>query len=294
MEEKKLEQTNEEVDSKVEHEAKPQEETESLLEPTPYQNKYKRDLDKEDSEDTATTSKDTSSEEEATPQEERPVNAEDKVFKKRYDDLKRHYDSTISKHKNEVSQLKSQLENTEIVPPKTKEELETWKLKYPDVYDIMKSVAITESKEQAKSVENKLQTLQQAQVEVSKKESELELLKLHPDFKEIRATDEFHEWAKNQDQTIQSWLYDNTSNATLCARAIDLYKMDKGFPAYKKSNKDVKKEAAKAVTATKKDTGKNIGEKKIWSVEEIAKMKPYEFAKNEKEIDLARAEGRIR
>ena len=288
MEEKKLEQ-NDEVTKPV-----LEDEVTQLLEPTPYHNKYKNELDEEDSEDTATTSKDTSSEEEATPEEERPVNAEDKVFKKRYDDLKRHYDSTISKHKNEVSQLKSQLENTEIVPPKTKEELETWKLKYPDVYDIMKSVAITESKEQAKSVENKLQTLQQAQIEVSKKESELELLKLHPDFKEIRATDEFHEWAKNQDQTIQSWLYDNTSNATLCARAIDLYKMDKGFPAYKKSNKDVKKEAAKAITATKKDTGKNIGEKKIWSVEEIAKMKPYEFAKNEKEIDLARAEGRIR
>ena len=288
MEEKKLEQ-NDEVTKPV-----LEDEVTQLLEPTPYHNKYKNELDKEDSDDTATTSKDTSSEEEATPVEERPVNAEDKVFKKRYDDLKRHYDSTISKHKNEVSQLKSQLENTEIVPPKTKEELETWKLKYPDVYDIMKSVAITESKEQAKSVENKLQTLQQAQIEVSKKESELELLKLHPDFKEIRATDEFHEWAKNQDQTIQSWLYDNTSNATLCARAIDLYKMDKGFPAYKKSNKDVKKEAAKAITATKKDTGKNIGEKRIWSVEEIAKMKPHEFLKNEKEIDLARAEGRIR
>ena len=287
MEEKKLEQNEEVTETK-------KDEVTELLEPTPYHNKYKNELDEEDSDDTATTSKDTSLEEEATPDEERPVNAEDKVFKKRYDDLKRHYDSTLSKHKNEVSQLKSQLENTEIVPPKTKEELETWKLKYPDVYDIMKSVAITESKEQAKSVENKLQTLQQAQVEVSKKESEFELLKLHPDFKEIRATEQFHEWAKNQDQTIQSWLYDNTSNATLCARAIDLYKMDKGFPAYKKSNKDVKKEAAKAVTATKKDTGKNIGEKKIWSVEEIAKMKPYEFAKNEKEIDLARAEGRIR
>ena len=287
MEEKKLEQNEEVTETK-------KDEVTELLEPTPYHNKYKNELDEEDSDDTATTSKDTSLEEEATPDEERPVNAEDKVFKKRYDDLKRHYDSTLSKHKNEVSQLKSQLENTEIVPPKTKEELETWKLKYPDVYDIMKSVAITESKEQAKSVENKLQTLQQAQVEVSKKESEFELLKLHPDFKEIRATDEFHEWAKNQDQTIQSWLYDNTSNATLCARAIDLYKMDKNFPTHKKSNRDVKKEAAKAITATKKDTGKNIGEKKIWSVEEIAKLKPHEFEKNEKEIDLARAENRIR
>jgi len=288
MEEKKLEQ-NDEVTKPV-----LEDEVTQLLEPTPYQNKYKNELDKEDSDDTATTSKDTSSEEEATPQEERPVNAEDKVFKKRYDDLKRHYDSTISKHKNEVSQLKSQLENTEIVPPKTKAELETWKIKYPDVYDIMKSVAITESKEQAKSVENKLQTLQQAQVEVSKKESELELLNLHPDFKEIRATDEFHDWAKNQDQTIQSWLYDNTSNPILCARAIDLYKMDKNFPSHKKLNKDTKKEAAQAITATKKDTGKNIGEKRIWNVAEIAKMKPYEFVKHEKEIDLARAEGRIR
>ena len=287
MEEKKLEQNEEVTETK-------QDEVTELLEPTPYQNKYKSELDKEDSDDTATTSKDTSSEEEATPREERPVNAEDKVFKKRYDDLKRHYDSTLSKHKDEVSQLKSQLENTEIVPPKTKAELETWKIKYPDVYDIMKSVAITESKEQAKSVENKLQTLQQAQVEVSKKESELELLNLHPDFKEIRATDEFHDWAKNQDQTIQSWLYDNTSNPILCARAIDLYKMDKNFPSHKKLNKDIKKEAAQAVTATRKDTGKNIGEKKIWSVAEIAKMKPYEFVKNEKEIDLARAEGRIR
>ena len=286
MEEKKLEQNEEVTETK-------QDEVTELLEPTPYQNKYKSELDKEDSDDTATTSKDTSSEEEATPREERPVNAEDKVFKKRYDDLKRHYDSTLSKHKDEVSQLKSQLENTEIVPPKTKAELETWKIKYPDVYDIMKSVAITESKEQAKSVENKLQTLQQAQVEVSKKESELELLNLHPDFKEIRATDEFHDWAKNQDQTIQSWLYDNTSNPILCARAIDLYKMDKNFPSHKKLNKDTKKEAAQAVTATKKDTGKNIGEKKIWSVSEISKLKPQQFVKLEKEIDLARAEGRI-
>ena len=287
MEEKKLEQNNEVTETS-------KDEVTELLEPTPYHNKYKQELDKEDSDNTATDSKDTSSEEEATPVEERPVNAEEKVFKKRYDDLKRHYDSTLLKHKDEVSQLKSQLENTEIVPPKTKAELETWKLKYPDVYDIMKSVAITESKEQAKSVENKLQTLEQAQAQVSKEKAELELLKLHPDFKEIRATDEFHEWAKNQDQTIQSWLYDNTSNPTLCARAIDLYKMDKNFPAKKKLNKDVKNEAAKAVTATKKDTGKNIGEKKIWSVTEIAKMKPHEFIKHEKDIDLARAEGRIR
>ncbi len=287
MEEEKLDKNEEVTETSVEDEVT------ELLEPTPYQNKYKKELDKEDSE-TATVPTDTALDEAATPDEERPVNAEEKVFKKRYDDLKRHYDSTITKHKGEVSTLKKQLEDTDIVPPKSAQELETWKLKYPDVYDIIKSVAITESKEQAKSVETKLETLEQAQSQLSKEKAELELLKLHPDFKDIRSTDDFHEWAKNQDQTIQSWLYDNTSNYTLCARAIDLYKMDKGFSSSKKSNKDVKKEAAKVVTTTKKDTGKNIGEKKIWSVSEIAKLRPQQYSKLEKEIDLARAEGRIR
>ena len=290
MEEKQLEQNDEVMETSVEQ---TKDEVIELLEPTPYQNKYKKELDKEDSE-TATIPTDTSSEEEATPNEERPVNAEDKVFKKRYDDLKRHYDYTISKHKDEVVQFKSQLENKEIMPPKSAQELETWKIKYPDVYDIMKSVAMTESKEQAKTVENKLQSLEQAQSELSKEKAELELLKIHPDFKNIRKTDDFHEWAKNQDQTIQSWLYDNTSNHMLCARAIDLYKMDKGFTANKKSNKDVKTEAAKAVTTTKRDTGKDATAKKIWSVDEITKLKPVQYLKYEKDIDLARREGRIR
>ena len=31
----------------------------------------------------------------------------------------------------------------------------------------------------------------------------------------------------------------------------------------------------------------------MWKVSDIAKMKPHEFAKHEKDIDLARVEGRI-
>ena len=297
MEEKKLEQTNEEVDSKVEHEAKPQEETESLLEPTPYQNKYKRDLGKEDSEDTATVSKDTSSEEEATPEEERPVNAEEKVFKKRYDDLKRHYDSTISKHRNDISSLKEQLaaKSSEIIPPKNKKELETWRIKYPDVYDTVKSIAIQEAQEQAKTVESKLKNLQEQTQNVAKEKAEVELMKLHPDFQEIRKTEDFHDWAKEQDPHIQGWLYENADNAKLAARAIDLYKMDKKFPSQKKESvKNAKAEAAKAITSTKRGQEPDMSQKKIWSVEEISKLKPQEYLKHEKDIDLARAEGRIR
>ena len=259
--------------------------TQALLEPRPYKRKV-------ETEDTATDSKDTSSEEEATPVEERPVNAEEKVFKKRYDDLKRHYDSTVNKHKDNISNLKRQLEENaeKIQLPKTKEEVDAWKKKYPDVYDIIETIAYTKADEKSKQVQTKMKDLETAQANVAKDKAEVELSKLHPDFNEIRADDKFHEWVSTQTPEIQGWLYDNTSNASLAARAIDLYKMDTGITKKAGVNK---KEASKSVTSTsKKDI--EVGDKKIWKVSDIAKMKPHEFLKHEKEIDLARAEGRIR
>ena len=147
------ENKNEEVQSNEEEKSleKDESQTAALLEPTPY----KRKAEKEETDDTATVSKDTSSEEEATPDEERPVNAEEKVFKKRYDDLKRHYDSTVNKHKDNVSKLKKQLEDNadKIKLPKTKEEIDAWRAKYPDVYDVIETIAHTKADEKAKKVE---------------------------------------------------------------------------------------------------------------------------------------------
>ena len=263
---------------------------EALLEPTPYQNKYKRDLKKEETEDTATVSKDTSSEEEATPDEERPVNAEEKVFKKRYDDLKRHYDSTVNKHKEDVLKLRRQLEESaEKALPKTKEEIEAWRTKYPDVYDVIETIAHTKADEKAKKVESNLKELESQQMAVQRDKAEIELAKLHPDYDVIRADDKFHKWVSEQDSTIQGWLYDNTSNAKLAARAIDLYKVDTGY-GKKKTNKSL--EASKSVTSTNKREV-DTSNKKVWKISDIAKMKPREFEKYEKDIDLARVEGRI-
>jgi len=274
-----------------------EEQVEEILEPTPYQNNYRRDLDDKDT-DTATEQQDTQEEEkEATP-EERPVTAEEKAFKKRYDDLKRHYDKTLNKHKSEVTNLRTQIEQsaTQMLPPKDPKELEAWRQKYPDVYDVIQSVAVNQADERAKKLEEKYQFLQEQQTQIAKEKAEVELLKRHPDFQEIRATDDFHEWAQKQDPTIQGWLYENADNADLAARAIDLYKMDAGITTKKSKaqTKEMKKEAAKAVTSTKKGNQINVTEKKIWSVEEISKLKPFEFDKYEKDIMEARREGRIK
>ena len=253
--------------------------------------------------ETATVQKDTeasgeiaSSDGKATPSTERPENAEDRVFKKRYDDLKRHYDSTLGKHKDEVRTLRTQLEQStkQFVPPKSKEELESWRKEYPDVYEMVETIAMNKADTRAKEMETKYQNLQVQQEQINREKAEVELLKAHPDYKDIRSKDEFHDWATKQDPVIQGWLYENTSNAKLAARAIDLYKMDKGVSKLtKKEEKDVKKEAAKAITKTKKSTESESPKKKIWTTSEIANLKPHQFEKFEEDIDLARLEGRI-
>jgi len=254
--------------------------------------------------ETATVQKDTKASEEiasldgkATPSTERPENAEERVFKKRYDDLKRHYDSTLGKHKDEVRTLRTQLDSSskQIIPPKSKEELEAWKKEYPDVYEMVETIAIGKADSRAKEMEDKYQNLQVQQEQIAKEKAEVELLKLHPDFAEIRSKDEFHNWATNQDPVIQDWLYENTSNANLAGRAIDLYKMDKGIGKYSnRQEKDIKKEAAKAVSKTKKaESTEGAKPKKIWSNAAISKMNVREYAKYEEEIDKAVREGRI-
>ena len=264
--------------------------------------KFQREQ-KEKEAEAATEQKDTNASEEtadkldqqATPIAERPAKAEDRVFKKRYDDLKKHYDSTINKHKEELTSLRTQLESStkQFVPPKSKDELEAWRKEYPDVYDMVETIAMNKATTQTADLENKYKDLKLQQEQIAKEKAEVELLKIHPDFNELRSNDDFHAWDEQQDPNIQSWLYENTANSKLAARAIDLYKADRGITKAKKEDKDLKKEAAKAISKTKKATDTDAPKKKIWTTSEISRLKPHQFEKFEKEIDLARLEGRI-
>ena len=259
--------------------------------------------EKREEAETATVQKDTETSEEiasldgkATPSTERPENAEERVFKKRYDDLKRHYDSTLGKHKDQVRTLKTQLEQSskQFVPPKSKDELESWRKEYPDVYEMVETIAMNKADTRAQEMETKYQNLQVQQEQISREKAEVELLKAHPDFQDIRSKDEFHEWASKQDPVIQGWLYENTSNSSLASRAIDLYKMDKGVSKLsKKQETAVKNEAAKAITKTAKATESELPKKKVWSNAAISKMNVSEYAKYEEDIDKAVREGRI-
>ena len=63
----------------------------------------------------------------------------------------------------------------------------------------------------------------------AREKAEVELLRLHPDFNDIRDSDDFHEWADEQPKWVQDALYENDNDARSAARAIDLYKADRGI-----------------------------------------------------------------
>jgi hypothetical protein len=83
-----------------------------------------------------------------------------------------------------------------------------------------------QSEEKAKVLEERLSILQDRETQLVRKDAEKRLRSNHPDFDELRNSDGFHSWAKAQPESIQSWIYNNSGDADLASRALDLFKKD--------------------------------------------------------------------
>ena len=216
-------------------------------------------------------------------------------YKKRYDDLKRHYDSKLNEFKSREQELieEATSNRTEYKAPKSPEELEEFKNNYPDVYEVVETVAHLQSETKAKVLEERLSKLQERENQLVRQDAEKRLMERHSDFEDIRNSDDFHSWAKEQHSSIQAWVYDNDNNADLASRALDLFKKDLGIdlPKDMSSSKQTRKSAADMVSTKTKSIEPN--QQKVWSEKEIAAMSIAEFDKYESEISEAMQYGRI-
>ena len=229
---------------------------------------------------------------EETPKDE-PYKRPD--YKKRYDDLKKHYDSKLNEFKSREQELLEQAaENRPAYKaPKSPEELEKFREEYPDVYEVVETVSHLQSEEKSKDLREKLEKLQEREKELIRKDAEKRLMDKHPDFEDIRNSDDFHGWAKEQPQSIQDWVYNNADDADLASRALDLFKKDIGMDvAPKKSNSKQSKKSAADMVSTK-TTSVEPKQEKVWTEREIASMSMAEFDKHEAEISEAMQQGRI-
>jgi hypothetical protein len=188
-------------------------------------------------------------------QEPEPKSAEEKTFKKRYGDLRRHSQQKEGELQTQIDALKKQLDEStrkEISLPKSDEDIEAWAKDYPDVAAIVETIAIKKAREQTELLDKRVKEIDTMQSNVHKEKAEAELLSLHPDFNEIRETDDFHNWAEEQPKWVQDALYENDNDARSAARAIDLYKIDMGIGKKKEpSSKDAARATNTKNTRTK-------------------------------------------
>ena len=234
----------------------------------------------------------TSTDEGSAPQKQKGTN-----YKKRYDDLKRHYDERISEFKQKEQELLAQAQSSQPTyqPPKSEEELEQFREQYPDLYETVESVAHLRSQREVQALQQKMQVIEEREAMISRREAETKLRDRHPDFEDIRGDEEFHDWAREQPEQIQGWIYENPDNVSLASRAIDIYKMERGInvnvPKTQSGRKKSRNDAASLVST--KTTTVDTKQPKVWTTREIAALSMDDYDRLEKEIDQAAAEGRV-
>lgn len=259
---------------------------------TPYQGSYRQELDTPDSPPPAPVPE--------TPPQAEPESPEEKTFKKRYGDLRTHMNTIQANFQREKAEMQARIDalsKKKVELPKTEAELTAFAQEYPDIFKTLVSIARKESIETKTELESRFESVKQAEQTLSRERAALRLAQLHPDWEDLRESEEFHAWAKEQLPQIQEWLYENPDNPDLCAKAIDLYKLEKGLVQKDKKQRGRPQTAADAVIKPKHpDVAETPPSKKIWKESEIQKLarsKPNWFEENEAEIDLAMREGRI-
>jgi len=232
---------------------------------------------------------------EEAPEEEEAQPRKRTNYKKRYDDLKKHYDTKLSEFKQKEQELLAMAQSAQPAysPPKSEEELESFKQEYPDLYNTVETVAHMQSQRQVADLEAQLQSMRQREAEVLRREAESTLKQRHPDFEDLRGDDDFHEWAKEQPEQIQDWIYNNPDNVTLASKAIDLYKLETGKSQTQSQPKQRKQQGSAADMVSTKTTSVDAKQPKVWTEREIAAMSLDQFDKYEDEIKQAMMEGRV-
>ena len=243
--------------------------------------------------DASDTKQEEAKEETKASEDDAQLSAEEKSFKKRYGDIQRHMAETEKKQAAQIKRLEEQLEKAaknELVLPKSKEEIDAWSSKHPDVAGIVEAIAEKKANERALELDERLQEIEELRSTAKREKAEAQLVAIHPDFEAIRADDEFHAWVDTQPKVYQDALYENSEDVKSVARVIDMYKLDKGIKTKKPS-------ADKGAASSVKTRGRTVVDaeesSKTLSESMVKKMSLKEYEERQDEIMSAMRSGKF-
>jgi len=223
--------------------------------------------------------------------EEATLSPEERSFKKRYGDLRRHMQEKEKEWNEKFEAFEKRMKKDSIVPPKSDEDIEEWAKEYPDVAGIVETIAAKKAQEMFSKADARLKELDQAQTEAQRVKAENQIRKAHEDFDDLRASDEFHNWAEEQPKWVQDALYENADDPASVVRVIDLYKVDKGLT--KTAKKEKAKEAASTITRRTKTDVDVDDANDVIRESDVAKMSAKEFEAKSDDINKAIRSGKF-
>ena len=215
--------------------------------------------------------------------EEENLNPEEKSYKKRYGDLRKHLNEQNAKVKSLEERLNNPDPSASIRPPKSDEDIGAWAAKYPDVAAIVETIADKKAQEKFSKAEERLQRIDEINDEAMRTKAENEIRKSHSDFDDLKASDDFHDWAEEQPKWVKDALYENADDPMSVVRVIDLYKVDKGIDT--KGRKASSKQAASSVMPKRNSANPDQDSSKSNFTESmVSRMSMDEYEKNEEAI----------
>ena len=225
----------------------------------------------------------------ASDEDDKDLTREEKTYKKRYDDLRRHQNKLVE----QVKTLEAKVNDpASFAAPTTEEELEAWKEKYPDVANIVSTLAKKEAQAMYNAADERLSRLDEIAEQADRAKAEAEIRAIHSDFDELKDSDVFHDWVDVQPKWVKDALYVNSDDPASVARVIDLYKADNNI--VNKGKKASAKRAAAAIVTKKGRTSVDADESNGRITEsDVNKMSTVEYEKRSDEIMEAIRGGRF-
>ena len=226
---------------------------------------------------------------EAASDEDKDLTREEKTYKKRYDDLRRHQNKLVE----QVKTLEAQVSDpSSFAAPTTEAELEAWKEKYPDVANIVSTLAKKEAQAMYNAADERLSRLDEIAEQADRAKAEAEIRAIHSDFDDLKDSEVFHDWVDVQPKWVKDALYVNSDDPASVARVIDLYKADNNI--VNKGKKISAKRAAAAIVTKKGRTSVDADESNGRITEsDVNKMSTVEYEKRSDEIMEAIRGGRF-
>ena len=223
-----------------------------------------------------------------------PADPEESSFKKRYSDLRRYAQQKENSFNKEITELKSQIGQLNAAQnqplPKTREEFEAWKAKYPDIVEFIEIIAEERASAAKTQLSEELNNVKTKLSETEKEKAFATLKVMVPDLEGVLSSSAYKKWFEDQPQFVQETL--NTSDDPhQIAYYMGIFKQTQ-LPTVPKSKKEQLETLATSVKSSSISPSGNSG-KYAFTQSQIARMPSHEYEAKEAEIIAARNSGKI-